>query len=335
MTFQDGLNSLLAGKSFSRKEAETFLGIILDDEEIGEVEVASALTAVTVKGPTVEEILGFVKAMRQRMKHVKPIAGAIDTCGTGGDGKGAFNISTAASFLLAAGGVMVAKHGNRNASSLCGSADVLEALQIPIDYTPAKAAQVLSKNGFVFLFAQAYHPALKKLAVVRRQLGFPTVFNLLGPLLNPAAVKRQVIGTFSYEKAKLLADVASHLHYQRALIIVSQDGLDEASLSAPTTIFEVEGRGVRKRTISPQQFGLKAASLSALKGADAKTNARIITAAMAPKQNLSVHQRVIVLNAGLGFYVSGQSASIASGVKKAIEVLGSGAAAAKLSALKA
>jgi len=199
MTFEQALELIESKVDLSISESEQFLAELLDNDKIGNDQVASALTSLTKKTVKTDEILGFLAAMRARMISVPSVEGAIDTCGTGGDKSNTFNISTASAIVLAAGGVKVAKHGNRSASSKCGSTDVLEALNIPIDYTPAIAMQKLGTDNFVFFFAQHYHSNLKKLAIVRKQLGFPTVFNLLGPLLNPASVNRQVIGTYSLE----------------------------------------------------------------------------------------------------------------------------------------
>jgi anthranilate phosphoribosyltransferase len=318
----------------TRSAAEKFLSRLLDDASLSDDFIARQLTDLTEKGPTTEEILGFLDAMRARMLRVKAKPGVIDVCGTGGDKSGTFNISTAAAIVLAAGGVSVAKHGNRSASSKCGSADVLEALHVPIDLGPEEAGKQLADAGFVFLFAQKYHPSLKRLAIVRKSLGFPTVFNLLGPLLNPAGVKRQVIGTFSLENAIKLCEAATHLSYEHALILTSEDGLDEASLAAPTHLFELRGEQVVETRIKPEDFGLEGASLADLQEReDAAGNAQLITMDLQPAEKLSAHQRVIALNAGLGFYVSGKAGSIASGVELARQTLASGEAAAKLKQL--
>jgi anthranilate phosphoribosyltransferase len=271
--------------------------------------------------------------MWARMLHVPKATKAIDTCGTGGDRAGTFNISTAAAIVLAAGRVPVAKHGNRAATSKCGSADVLEALGIPVNLTPEAASKALAAYNFVFLFAPMYHPALKKLTIVRKQLGFPTVFNLLGPLLNPAAVKRQVIGTYSLENAQLLAEVASQMGYEHAIVLTSEDGLDEASLGAPVRTFEIKKSKVKQGSINARDYGLQPAPIAALKGGDVAQNAKLVTAALQPTAVLSAHQAVVVFNAGLGFYVAGKAPTIETGVQKAIEVIVSGHAAAKLKQL--
>jgi anthranilate phosphoribosyltransferase len=333
MSFAEYIDLLKGHKNLDRTQAREFLGYVLDDGQVTDEQIAEALTALTKQGATVDEIQGFIDAMRERMTPLPYKGDAIDTCGTGGDKSGTFNISTAAAIVLAGGGVTVAKHGNRAATSKCGSADVLEALGIPTDLPSEKALQELTGHGFVFLFAPLYHPALKRLAIVRKSLGFPTVFNLLGPLLNPAGVRRQVLGTFSQKNAELLAEVMSRMDYEHALVLTSDDGLDEASLAAPVNIFEIRRSKVTKSRIMATDFGLEAAPVSDLAGGDSTTNAKIIKSALQPAKNLSTHQRVIALNAGLGFYVSGKAPTIEAGVRMATDVLQDGRAAAKLQEL--
>lgn len=334
MSLEDYVKQIKAGRALDRAQAAEFLSPILSDTNLPDSNIAEALTALTKKTVTADEVCGFVDAMRARMVHLPFKGQAIDTCGTGGDGHGTFNISTAAAILLAAGDVKVAKHGNRAATSRCGSADVLEALGIPVDLDPAAASETLAQHNFVFFFAPLYHPALKRLVIIRKQLGFPTVFNLLGPLLNPVAVKRQVIGTFSLANAELLAEVAAQMHYDHAIILTSEDGLDEASLGAPVEIFEVKGTSVSNQRLRAADYGLKPAPLSALEGGDAAQNAKLVTAALQPASQLSAHQRIVVFNAGLGFYVAGQAKSIEDGIRQAESTLASGAANAKLKELQ-
>jgi anthranilate phosphoribosyltransferase len=334
MSFQDYLQTIKKGEDLNRADAAKFLTFILEDESLSEAQIAEALTALTKKTPTVEEVCGFVDSMKTRMTQVTAPQGTIDTCGTGGDKAGTFNISTAAAILLAADGVVVAKHGNRAATSKCGSFDVLEALGIPVSLGPEAAAQSLADHDFVFLFAQLYHPALKRLSIVRKQLDFPTVFNLLGPLLNPAGVKRQVIGTFSMTNAKLLAQAMAHMNYDHAIVLTSEDGLDEASLATPVHIFEIKADKTTEITISADEFGLEPAPISELQGGDAAQNAQIITTAFEPTPILTPFQRIIVFNAGLGFYISGKAITIEAGVKHARGVLMSGQALAKLQELR-
>jgi anthranilate phosphoribosyltransferase len=336
VNFKDYLRLLLAQEELDRNQTEEFLSFIMDDPDLPETDIAKALTALTEKGVNAEEVCGFVEAMRKRMTRLPYSGEAIDTCGTGGDKSGTFNISTAAAILLASGGVNVAKHGNRAATSKCGSADVLEALEVPVDLPPEQAAEYLTEHGFVFLFAPLYHPALKRLIGVRKSLGFPTVFNLLGPLLNPAGVKRQVVGTFSSENAELIAKVMAEIgDYEHAIVLTSDDGLDEASLSEPTNLFEIKGAEIEKKRISPGDYDLAPAETDELQGGDAEDSARIVREALEPSNSLGAHQRIIVLNAGLGFYVSGHAGTVRHGIERAEEVLKSGKAAGKLKELAA
>lgn len=332
--FNDYLADIKSGKNLDRSSASDLLGLILDNDEITESQTSEFLTATTSHRLSTDEILGFIDAMRGRMNKLDLAVDAIDTCGTGGDKSGSFNISTASSIVAAASGVPVAKHGNRSASSKCGSADVLEALKIPINSEPNASAANISSKNFAFLFAQQYHPALKKLAIVRKQLGFPTVFNLLGPLLNPAQVKRQVIGTFNEQNAELLAEVVSQLENDHVIVLNSRDGLDEASLSAPTKVREIKDGSVNTYDIKSQDFNLESASKDDLLGGDAVKNAQILTEALSSSNELTAHQRAVALNAGIALFVADKSPSIGDGVKLAAETIKSGLAKSKLKELQ-
>lgn len=321
MDFNQYVTSLKQKQNLPTDNSADFLGQILDDQSLTDEQISEALRALTQKGESIDEILGFLDAMQARMITVDVGTEAIDTCGTGGDKSGTFNISTACALVIAADGVPVAKHGNRSASSKCGSADVLESLNIPIDNSPDLVIKSIEQNNFSFLFAQKYHPSLKRLGGIRKQLGFPTVFNILGPLLNPAKVERQVIGTFSAKNAERIAEIVAKRGTSHTLVIRSVDGLDEASLSDSTHIIEIKGDAVREYDISPDNFNLELASVAELQGDDATTNANIIRSALKRSNILSAHQRVIALNAGLGFYVSGTSDSIDIGVERAINLL--------------
>lgn len=334
MNFDDYLQIIKAGKDLSRVDAAQFLNFILEEQQLSDAQIAEALTILTAKPPAVDEVCGFVDCMQARMKHITAPKDTIDTCGTGGDKSGSFNISTASAILLAAGGVYVAKHGNRAATSKCGSSDVLEALKIPINlYAPA-ATQYLADHHFVFLFAQLYHPSLKRLAIVRGQLSFPTIFNLLGPLLNPAGVRHQVIGTFNASNARLLASVMAQMDYKHAIVLASEDGLDEASLSAPVHIYEVRGPSIIENTLNASDYALESALIAELAGGDASRNAEIINAVLAPAKKFSPHQRIVIFNAALGFYIAGKAASIIEGIQLAQNVLAKGKAQAKLQELQ-
>ncbi len=313
-----------------RSTAQSTLAGILDDPSISDAEIIDFLTGLTKRTVTPDEVCGFIDALRARMIHVPDSSDAIDVCGTGGDKKGTFNISTASAIVLAAGGVKVAKHGNRAATSQCGSFDVLEALNIPVDLGPEDAAQTLKDHNFAFLFAQQYHPAYKRIAMVRKQLGFPTVFNLLGPLLNPASVTRQVIGTFSAENAQLMSEVMVRLDYEQAIVMTSEDGLDEASLNSPVHIFEIKDARIEQKTIRAKDYGLESTPEGSLTGGTPKENAQIITATLNPVTQSSPQQRIVAFNAGIGFYIAESTTSIKDGVMKARDLISNGDARDKL-----
>jgi anthranilate phosphoribosyltransferase len=334
MEFEKYRQIIKRGGNLHRLQAKVFLGSVIDDEDISDSTIAEILFDLTKSKLDAEQICGFVDAMKLRMTNIKSQAGTLDTCGTGGDGLDTFNISTAAAILLSASGVKVAKHGNRAASGLCGSADVLEALGIPIDLNAVSAAIQLTNYDFAFLFAPQYHQSLKRLSIIRKSLGFPTVFNLLGPLLNPAAVKYQVVGTYSESNAKLLSSVMARLGYKHAIVLTSGDGLDEASLGAPVHIYDIRGTKIRESYISAKDVGLSSAHVTSIKGGDAFYNAKLITELMKPGIELSPNQSVVVFNAGIGLYVSGRTKTIDEGVNMAKASLESGLGNAKLSQLK-
>src|SRR3984957_10596039 len=241
-----------------------------------DIQIAALLTAIATRGPTVEELSGFVQAMRAVSRQV-PLSEPerdqlVDTCGTGSDGQGTFNISTAAALVAAAAGVKIAKHGNRGVTSKCGSADVLEALGIPVQLEPA--AECLRQTGFMFLYAPAMHPALKRVQPVRRALGFRTIFNLAGPLANPAGAKAQVVGVFA--AMDLVADTLARLGVRHAFVVHGRDGLDELTLNGVSEVAEVRDQTVRNFTLEASDAGLQQAPLSALQGCDASGNASLI-----------------------------------------------------------
>jgi anthranilate phosphoribosyltransferase len=265
------------------------------------------------------------------MLPLRTKTGTIDTCGTGGDGAGTFNISTTVALVVAGAGVPVAKHGNRNASSRCGSADVLEALGVTITLSPEHAAAILSKIGVVFLFAPTFHPALKHLSPVRKELGFRTVFNYLGPLCNPAGVKRQIVGVPDAEAAMKLAEVATGLQYDYLLLVSNEDGLDEIGLNAPTHAIEVRGREIQRYTIDPRDWGIPPAPVSALAGGDATENATFVRAVLSGENG--PHRDIVVLNAAYALLVSGTVKDVPEGIARAKKSIDSGAAGRKLKEL--
>ncbi len=326
------LEAMCQGAALSVDEAEALIGTIMDGG-LDDVHIAALLIALKAKGVVVGEVVGAARAMRARALRVTGIpAGAIDTCGTGGDGSGTFNISTCAALLVAAAGVPVAKHGNRSVSSRSGSADVLEALGVPIDLGPAGVAFSLREFGFGFMFAPRYHAAMRHVAPVRRALGVRTLFNILGPLTNPAAVHRQVTGAFSVEVAALHAQVLLDLGAERALAVHGAGGLDELGLVGPNRVFELRDGRVETWDFAPEDAGLERRRELPL-GGDAKDNAGWIERVLAGEGG--VHFDAALLNAGAALYVAGVSESIAAGVGAAREVVDAGAATALLNALRA
>jgi anthranilate phosphoribosyltransferase len=290
-----------------------------------EVDIRDFLLAMNAKEPSVEEITGAVQVMRQFALPVKSFRKVIlDTCGTGGDGKGTFNISTAAAFVVAGAGIGVAKHGNRSVSSLCGSADVLEALGVNINLPQEQLAVCLKQVGLVFLFAQAHHPAMKYAAPVRKSLGVKTIFNILGPLSNPAGATHQMMGVYSEPLVEKIIHVLKNLGIRRAMVVHGADGLDEISTADKTRVGEYDGTKVRLYDVVPEEFGLKRAPEACLKGGDAPRNARIIRDIL---QGAHGPQRTIVqINAAFALYVAGAAPSPEEGLILAAHVLDRGKA---------
>jgi anthranilate phosphoribosyltransferase len=323
MNIQEFLHKLIQKEHLSKKEAEVLLGL-LTREDASPVQIGAVLTALRSKGEVTEEIVGFITGMREKMSAIAAPKDAIDVCGTGGDRSGTINVSTTASFVIAACGVPVVKHGNRSASSLCGSADVLEALGVHIMLTPKQAETVLQKTGMVFLFAPAFHPAFKQVGAVRKALGVPTIFNFLGPLSNPAHVTRQIIGVPTISVAQQLAKVATQLDYKHLFIVASEDGLDEVSLGAKTQVFEVKGKKLREFSIDPGQYGFTNTSKDSLRGGNATLNAAITKNILAGEK--SVYRDVVVLNSAVGLYVAGKVKTITAGVVLAAKAIDSGRA---------
>lgn len=322
---QEIINKLLNKTDLSREEAGKLLEGIMK-EELTSIQTAMVLTALRMKGEAVEEIRGFIETLRKHMVAINA-PGAVDVCGTGGDGKGTFNISTAVAFVLAGAGVKVVKHGNRAASSKCGSADVLEELGMKIDLSPEKAEEVLSKTGIVFLFAPLYHPAYKPVAIVRKELKIPTIFNYLGPFINPASVKRQLIGIANENAAGKMAEVAREMKYKHLLIVSSEDGMDEVSIFKPTTVFEVKGNSLRRFTfLPPEQF--KGGSFKRIVGGDAKVNADILKAIFEGEKG--ERRNMVIINSAFGLFASGKAGTVDDGIEMAEKVIDEGKAKNKL-----
>jgi anthranilate phosphoribosyltransferase len=312
---------VMAGRTLSRDEAERAMGSVMDGEATS-AQLAGLLVALRMRGETVDELIGFASAMRARAVRVEAPAGAIDTCGTGGDGGGTFNISTAAALLVAAAGVPVAKHGNRAITSASGSSDVLEALGVPIRHDALAAGRALAEDGFAFLFAPDYHPAMRHAGPTRREIGVRTAFNLIGPLTNPAGVRRQVVGCAEPAAAGRLA----------AALRGPGDGLDELPLDGSGVIHDVTPGGVRRRSVPVERLGLHRAPTSELASGSAAESARHIEAAFGGQRG--PRRDVVLLNAGAALLIAGRARDLRAGVGLAARTIDGGAAAALLIRLR-
>ncbi|MBV8600054.1 MAG: anthranilate phosphoribosyltransferase [Candidatus Eremiobacteraeota bacterium] len=325
------MRRVIAGESLTSNEGADAIGAIMD-ETISPVQASALLAALASKGETVAEVVGAARAMRERSLHVESAASNLmDVCGTGGDGAGTINISTAVAFVLAGAGVTVAKHGNRAASSKCGSADVLEALGIEIDVAPEKAAEQLQLHHVAFLFAQRYHPAMRAVAPVRRELGVRTIFNVLGPLTNPARAQRQVVGVPQERWVTLIGEALQALGAQAGAVVHATNGLDEIAGDVPTRVYQFDERGSRMWTLVPHDYGIRA-TLEDLRGGDAMTNADALVKILSGER--SPRSEVVCLNAALGFVVAGKATTIDEGLSLARTSISEGHARRALEALR-
>jgi anthranilate phosphoribosyltransferase len=329
-------------QSLSRDEARAVMAEVLAGE-CTDAQIAALLVALHMKGETVEEIVGFAEAIRAaaaplslRANRTVDVSGTerdalVDTCGTGGDASGTFNISTATALVVAGAGVRVAKHGNRSVTSKCGSADVMEALGVNITLPPARLAACLEEVGIAFLFAPAMHSAMKYVQAARRELRLRTVFNLLGPLTNPAHASAQVVGVYSAALVEKLAEALSMLGLHRAFVVHGLDGLDEITITGPTRIAEVREGTIRTYEVTPEEFGMKRGTLDDISGGDAAANGCIIRDILAGKR--SPRKDVVLLNAAAALVAAGRVNHLADGLPLASKSIDSGAAAEKLEAL--
>jgi anthranilate phosphoribosyltransferase len=329
---REALRRLTSGESLEREEAEELFGKMMDGE-VSDPLKAALLVALRMKGEAVSEIAGAAAAMRRRATRIHHHrAAAVDTCGTGGDGRGTFNISTAAAVIAAAAGVPVAKHGNRSVSSRSGSADVLAALGVRIELDPPTAGRALDEVGICFIFAPVFHPGMREVMPVRRELALRTVFNLLGPLTNPAGARRQLMGVYAETLVEPIGRVLRDLGAEHALVVHGEDGLDEITTTGTTRVCEVRGGEVHSYTLDPERFGLRRAPLADLLGGEPDANAalmrRLLETGRGPLAD------VVALNAGAAIYVGGLAAGLEEGLERARAALVSGAAAAKLEELR-
>lgn len=297
-----------------------------------QVQISAYLTALSMKGETIGEITASAAAMRDHGIKLKREGDALEIVGTGGDGANSFNISTTSAFVIAAGGVPVAKHGNRAASSKSGAADVLEALGVNIRLAPEKSAKLLKDIGICFLFAQTYHASMRFVGPVRKELGIRTIFNILGPLTNPAEANLELMGVFDESLVEPLAEVLSNLGVERGMVVYGQDRLDEISASCSTRICEFGGGEYRNYVIAPEDFGFARCAKSELTGGTPEENAAYTRSVLEGK-NRGAKRTAVLLNAGAALYIGGKADTLAAGVALAGELIDSGAALAKLNAL--
>ncbi len=330
-TVQQGIAKVVEGQHLSREEAREVMAEIMEGQATP-AQIGSLMTALRMKGETVAEITGFAETMRQKSNRVTTSQEKLlDTCGTGGSGIIKFNISTISAVISAAAGARVAKHGNRAMSGKSGSADVLEALGVNINLNSEQAATCIDKIGICFMFAQLYHPSMKHAAAPRRELGIRTVFNVLGPLTNPAGADRQMLGLFDMKLTETIANVLNELQVKRAIVVASHDGLDEISISAPTRISELRNQEVRTYDITPEDLGLRRAKLEDVTGGDPATNATIIKRILSGEKG--PYRDIVLANAGACIYVSGICETLQEGIKRAANVIDDGTAAQKLQQL--
>jgi anthranilate phosphoribosyltransferase len=327
------IRKVVAGEHLGRDEMREVFSEVMDGRAT-DVQKSALLIALRMKGETADEITGAAMAMRARVTRLTiDRERIIDTCGTGGDGRGTFNVSTIAALVAAGAGASVAKHGNRAVSSSCGSADVLAELGVNIDLDAVRMTEVLRRVGISFLFAPKLHSAMGAVAAIRRELGVRTIFNVLGPLTNPAFARRQVLGVYSLHLVDVLAQVLLALGTEHALVVHSSDGLDEISISAPTHICEVRDGGLRSYELTPEEIGVTRHPLDELAGGDARENARIAREVLGGGDG--GRTEIVAANAGAALYVSGAVQTIREGVLLARDAIANGRALAKLQELVA
>jgi len=341
MKIRESIEAIKAQTHLTRVEARGVMKLLLSGS-VPDEEIVALLTALRDKGEKAEELVGFAEEMRTHATETLGAAGVdvasisdqeplLDTCGTGGDGRGTFNVSTAAALVAAAGGVRVAKHGNRSISSHCGSADVLEALGVAIDLPLEPIPACLEEVGMVFLFAPRLHLAMKHVTNARRSLKTKSVFNLLGPLTNPLAATIQLVGVFDPGRTEMMAETLRSVGTRRAYVVTGSDGIDEITTTGPTRLSATNGAGVQTREVLPEEFRLPRATIEQLHGGDAETNARLLLRVL--EGHRSPYRDVVLANAAAAFTLAGKCHDFAEGVEVAAEALDSGAARAKLQAL--
>jgi anthranilate phosphoribosyltransferase len=331
------IQRVVEGETLSRDEAAAAMDAVMSGQITG-AQIGALVTALRMRGETIEEITGFASAMRDHALTVdidSDDTPLLDTCGTGGDHSNSFNISTTATFAIAASGVRIAKHGNRAASSRCGSADLLEGLGVKVELTPAQVAESVEQVGVGFMYAPAFHPAMRYVGPTRREIGIRTVFNVLGPLTNPAGARHQLIGVGHPEIAGKLAEVLANLGSRRAVLVHGEEGLDEVGIVGTTAITEWDAaRGtVESSIVTPMDYGLEPGTLKDIIGGDVEENVTITRAVLGGEQG--PRRTITLMNAGAGIYAAEAAASFAEGIAMAAEAIDSGEAARKLDELVA
>ncbi len=331
MDIRQAITKVAAGQDLTEEQAQLVMEKIMEGQATP-AQIGALLMGLRMKQESVEEIAGLARGMRHAALQVDlPGVDLVDTCGTGGDGAGTFNISTTAAFLAAASGLKVAKHGNRFASSQCGSADVLEALGVNVNLRPAQVALCIEEAGMGFLFAQVHHQAMRHAVGPRREIGMRTVFNLLGPLTNPAGARYQVIGVFDPNLTEKIAAVLHRLGCLGAMVVHGSDGLDELTITGPSKVSELKDGKISTYELDPREYGLSTAPLDSIKGGDAATNAEITRAVLSGETG--PRRDIVLLNAAAAIYVSGGASDMKGALDKAAFAINSGAAQAKLEAL--
>lgn len=324
---REAIEALVAGRSLSAEEASQVMEEIMSGEATP-AQFGAFVTALRIKGETVDEIVGLARVMRAKAIPVSVDGPTIDTCGTGGDAFSTFNISTTAAFVVAGSGLIVAKHGNRAMTSKCGSADVLEALGVKIDLDPSGVQHCLRKVGIGFMFAPIFHPAMKYAVAPRREIGIRTVFNIVGPLTNPAGAQAQVIGVAEEDLAPKMAQALKYLGCHHAIIVHGEDGLDEISISSRTKIWELKGNAVSSYTVAPEELDLPRASIDEIKGGTTSDNATMLRAVLSGEKG--ARRNVVLLNAAAALVAGDLVVNLREGVEIAREVIDSGRALHKL-----
>jgi anthranilate phosphoribosyltransferase len=327
------VNKLLSSEDLKEEEAQQIMNQMMQGA-LTSAQIAGFLTALRIKGETLKELLGCALAMREHaVPLTKSYPQAIDTCGTGGDGKGTFNISTVTAFVVAGAGLQVAKHGNRGVSSQSGSADVLEALGINLHLTPSQVEACLEEVGIAFFFAPVFHPAMKFAVIPRRELGFRTIFNLLGPLTNPAGVRYQVLGVYDPTLTETIAETLKELGVQQAMVVCSERGMDEITLTEDTKISQVKNGKVSTFYLQPETLGLTRCGLENIQGGDARRNARISREILEGKRKDAMRDTVLV-NSAAALMIGGIAENLPIGISMAAESIDSEAALQKLKELR-